>query len=186
MSFGITSFMTSRVQADNRIQPIIVARGTGNQIYNNLLYNNGAGLSQAYSIEVYHALNTEIYNNTIYNSGVDGILIDPEGDGTIVRNNIAYGHSSGDYVNNGTRSTADHNLLGTNPMFMNSAAGNFDLQSGSPALNSGMTLSSVTRDFRGTLRPQGNAYDIGAFEVSAGGTQTGAPAPPTGVRIVQN
>jgi len=40
----------------------------------------------------------------------------------------------------------------------------YHLQSSSPAINAGTTLSNVTDDFEGTNRPQGSAYDIGAFE----------------------
>mgnify|MGYP000143138663 CR=1 FL=1 len=39
------------------------------------------------------------------------------------------------------------------------------LLSGSPAINSGDTIGSILTDQRGTLRPQGSAYDRGAYEV---------------------
>jgi hypothetical protein len=35
---------------------------------------------------------------------------------------------------------------------------------GSPAIDVGQTLVDVTTDLEGTPRPQGNAYDIGAYE----------------------
>ena len=35
---------------------------------------------------------------------------------------------------------------------------------GSPAINAGVTLSTVTTDFDGVSRPQGGVYDIGAYE----------------------
>ena len=41
---------------------------------------------------------------------------------------------------------------------------NFHLKPGSPAANSGTTLSEVTNDFDGESRPQGTAYDMGCFE----------------------
>ncbi len=41
----------------------------------------------------------------------------------------------------------------------------FDLDAGDTlALNKGVTISTVTTDRLGTVRPQGSAYDIGAFE----------------------
>uniref|UniRef100_UPI003563440F right-handed parallel beta-helix repeat-containing protein n=1 Tax=Psychromonas sp. TaxID=1884585 RepID=UPI003563440F len=43
---------------------------------------------------------------------------------------------------------------------------NLRLQSGSPAINAGVSIIEVESDFDGTLRPQGAAYDIGAFEYS--------------------
>ncbi len=41
------------------------------------------------------------------------------------------------------------------------------LQASSPCIDAGITLSTVANDFNGTARPQGAAYDIGAFEASA-------------------
>jgi hypothetical protein len=38
------------------------------------------------------------------------------------------------------------------------------LQSSSPAIDAGLTISSVTNDYVGTARPHGSAYDIGAYE----------------------
>ena len=50
------------------------------------------------------------------------------------------------------------------PGFVNGAAGNFDLASGSVAIDKGMTLPTVTRDFNGRPRPLGLKPDPGAFE----------------------
>jgi hypothetical protein len=41
------------------------------------------------------------------------------------------------------------------------------LQASSPCINTGITLTTVTDDFNGTARPQGKAYDIGAFEAES-------------------
>jgi hypothetical protein len=38
------------------------------------------------------------------------------------------------------------------------------LQSSSPAIDAGLTISSVMNDYVGTARPHGSAYDIGAYE----------------------
>src|SRR5207302_55096 len=54
-----------------------------------------------------------------------------------------------------------------NPLFVNLAAGDFHLQSGSPLIDKGTTLSQVTNDYDGVSRPQGAGYDIGAFEYFA-------------------
>jgi hypothetical protein len=50
------------------------------------------------------------------------------------------------------------------PMFVNANAGDFHLKAGSPAVNVGVTLAEVAADIDGVVRPQGNAYDIGAYE----------------------
>jgi hypothetical protein len=39
------------------------------------------------------------------------------------------------------------------------------LQDNSPAVDAGATISSITTDQRGIARPQGLAYDIGAYEL---------------------
>jgi len=36
---------------------------------------------------------------------------------------------------------------------------------GSPATDAGLTLALVPNDYYGTSRPQGNGYDIGAYEL---------------------
>jgi hypothetical protein len=48
--------------------------------------------------------------------------------------------------------------------FVNAVAHNYKLAPGSPAIDAGITLSSVTTDRIGTIRPQGRAYDVGAYE----------------------
>jgi hypothetical protein len=48
--------------------------------------------------------------------------------------------------------------------FVNPAAGDFHLQSISPAVNQGVTLADVPDDMDGQARPGGTAYDIGADE----------------------
>jgi hypothetical protein len=50
------------------------------------------------------------------------------------------------------------------------------LQDNSPAVDAGATISSITTDQRGIARPQGLAYDIGAYElegVNGGGNNPG-------------
>ena len=51
-----------------------------------------------------------------------------------------------------------------NPLFVGLATGDFHLQSASALIDKGTTLSQVANDYDGVTRPQGSAYDIGAFE----------------------
>lgn len=64
-----------------------------------------------------------------------------------------------------------------------SGAEDFTLVSGSNALvDAGATLASVTSDLKGTSRPQGSSYDIGAIErVSAGGAASYSYSPSGGI-----
>ena len=49
-------------------------------------------------------------------------------------------------------------------LFVNAAAGNYHLSATSPAIDRGQSLSTVTTDFEGQLRPKGAASDVGADE----------------------
>lgn len=51
------------------------------------------------------------------------------------------------------------------------------LLAGSPAIDSGATISGLTTDQRGASRPQGSAYDLGAYEYSVLGEETPDPTP---------
>ena len=55
-----------------------------------------------------------------------------------------------------------HSVLG-NPNFLNPSQQNFHLKSVSPAIDQGTNVIVFT-DIEGNTRPQGEAYDIGAFE----------------------
>lgn len=48
--------------------------------------------------------------------------------------------------------------------FVGSATHNYQLSATSPAADYGTTLAEVTTDRQGTKRPQGSAYDVGAYE----------------------
>jgi hypothetical protein len=65
-------------------------------------------------------------------------------------------------------------------LFLNSSAGDYHLLSSSPALNIGVANFSSTNaptvDIEGAVRPQGTAFDVGAYEYSSGTT----PTPKTG------
>jgi hypothetical protein len=54
--------------------------------------------------------------------------------------------------------------VSTDPLFVNPNGLDFHLNSGSPAIDTGLSLPQVLNDFDGVSRPQGSGYDIGAFE----------------------
>jgi len=119
--------------------------------------------------------------------------------GVTIRNNLAYSSGSGGQAFivpgkaiEGVHYTQSDNIVNlSNPAFVNAPATlpsspNFHLTRRSPAIDKGLSLeqsratdtalpSTTTRiDFDGTPRPQGGAYDIGAYEYSAHG-DTQAP-----------
>ena len=78
-------------------------------------------------------------------------------------NNLSYRSDGQDLWTTNTYSH-ENDLWNIDPMFV--SATDYHLQAGSPAIDAGATVA-VTDDFDGNPRPQGQAYDIGAFEWSS-------------------
>jgi len=149
-----------------------VYHGTGNQVYNNIVYGNGSGGGDP-GIRV-HAPNTTVANNTVYNNRGAGIYVSSYSNSS-VKNNISYSNGGAAILNEVTGTILSNNLS-IDPKFVDPASGNFKLQTGSSAIDAGSTVSNVTKDFDGFARPQGAACDIGAHEYMAGSS---VPPPPT-------
>jgi hypothetical protein len=160
---GITSRLLQLTAA------IRVGGGAGNMAYNNLIYN---GYSMG--IEAVSA-NPVVFNNTVYGNGSWGILV---GANAVVKNNIAYNNArnqdgstdiggfnlSGSVVSNNlcgqTNTATPSGTCGVvgNPMFVDTASANFNLNFGSPAIDLGVIIpgfSPVSAD---------NAVDAGALQ----------------------
>jgi hypothetical protein len=105
------------------------------------------------------ASNTLVVNNTCVNTPGYGIY--SAATNTQITNNLLVGTAG--IVNMGTASLQT-NLTGGNPGFVNAAAKDFRILSGSSAIDAGTGVSAVTTDSIGTPRPRGRAYDVGAFE----------------------
>lgn len=166
----------------------IFTAGDNTLIYNNVIDSLGAADFDNIALWVWPSSNNVVVNNTLYGNAGDGIVLGYDGpaQNTIVRNNIVYQSGSNNYRNwNSSGTILDHNLFGTNPLFVNPASADFHLQSSSPAIDVGTTISVVTVDKDGVSRPQGGAYDVGAHERGSV-QQASPPAPPTGLRIVTN
>ncbi|HXI66078.1 MAG TPA: right-handed parallel beta-helix repeat-containing protein, partial [Gemmatimonadales bacterium] len=107
--------------------------------------------------------NAVIANNIFYQPLTAGVWFDG---GTTSNVTVEYNLTTGGTAaeGNGAGVTLSNNLDNTDPKFVDVGLFNFALQAGSPAIDAGVTLSYVTNDFLGASRPQGAAYDIGAFE----------------------
>jgi len=66
-----------------------------------------------------------------------------------------------------------HSVFGSDPLFVNAAAGDWSLDPASPAIDAGATLPPAGRDRLGILRPQAAGYDMGAFELVGAGPDVG-------------
>lgn len=168
----------------------------GGIIRNNVVYDNkGTGI---WSVNVNASKPTLIYNNTV--TGNDQMGLELSGR-SIARNNIAYQNAKsaqtyqiqvrgtslaeknlvgGNSFQVGTSESGveQNNLKNSNPFFVSPATKNFRIQAASPAVNSGLTLLQVLKDFDGQARPSG-AYDIGAYEFVSG-----LPKAPMGIRML--
>ncbi len=143
-------------------------------------------------------LNTRIENNIFYENSVklpspevQGIMFSSAGgSGHTIRNNLAFASGTGGtkFLGSGGSYTQSGNIVNTiNPKFVNAPATlpsspNFALASGSPAVDKGLTISSIKISYPGTTRPKGIAHDVGAYEHN--GSSSTTLAAPTSLQAV--
>jgi predicted outer membrane repeat protein len=111
----------------------------------------------------------EMLQCTVVYNGATGIWA--ASPGPILENSIVWGHSGGQVNSNVTASFCDIQggfpgsfIITNDPLFLDPAVTDFQLQAGSPCINKGFTLVSVTNDCLGQPRPFGGGWDIGAYE----------------------
>ncbi len=174
------------------------------EIYNNLFINTGLANWNDPAITLQgsnNKANIKIYNNTIYGySGSCAVNVSSNFGGTWeYRNNIVVDTNNLSFSCSNVKSptTASNNLwyhggdgnpasppswdnspLRSDPLFVNPGLGDFRLKEGSPAIDAGYN-TMVKRDIIGVYRPQGEAYDIGAYEYVK------HPSAPTNLRVLQ-
>jgi PKD repeat protein len=111
--------------------------------------------------------NVSVLNNTFYSAGTHrGLSISSVASNTTVRNNLL-APSGTMFSGTGSGLIADHNLTTASPHFVSATPferADFALQEDSPAVDYGTTIP-VFRDLFRAQRPQGDAYDVGAFEL---------------------
>ena len=152
---------------------ILVHSGRNNLIMNNVSYGNAEGIQLGGS-------QNKAYNNTVYGNRGKGIVYYASEQVEIV-NNIIYANGAAVVDDGGNAgATVSENLL-ADPGFVNAAAGDFHLTTGSPAVGAGASLSAVPTDLDGRLRA--NPPTVGAYEPGGGPTVATLPAP-TNLRIV--
>ena len=166
---------------------LIAGCSSGCRVYGNLVYGTvaGDGIRAAYG-----TVGATIYGNTVYGNSAAGIETYSDATGTLIKNNISFGNSGSSILDAGS-STMDHNYCSsgctgtgtinsaTDP-FVAKASFNFNLVSTSTAINAGATLGSpYNTDILSVVRPQGAAYDMGAYEFISSSLPTIAITSPT-------
>ena len=133
--------------------------------------------------------NVKVYNNTLFGNKEIGLLIygtTRDVTNVEIKNNIfdlTRMSSEAEHVSNGKGNTSlvlHNNLYWPKPLrlyklsdsapiigdphFVNPTEENFHILPGSAAIDKGIPLSDVSHDKDGVKRPQGTAFDLGAFE----------------------
>jgi len=165
---------------------------TGFKFYNNTFYNSGLNTGNALRFITADDKgvgdNGIVKNNIFIHCGAYGGDSDNYGwygqeggaTGLVAEYNYigkgpgaAWGSKSGFDGESGT------GLNGGDPKWVDYTNHNFHLSEGSAAINEGTTIDGFSDDKDGIARPQGVAWDIGAYEYSL------PPSPPQNLHIVQ-
>jgi hypothetical protein len=137
-------------------------QGESATIVNNIIDINGTDGIISTSIT------PKFLNNSIHNNTGDGIEI-ASGTTCIIRNNISF-MNGGTAIDDGCDSTTNETNLTTDPDWVDPDNGDFNLDTGSAAIDTGTVDTDSSPDIFGFIRPiDGDAdlsadYDIGAVE----------------------
>ncbi|MFA4817194.1 MAG: choice-of-anchor Q domain-containing protein [Parcubacteria group bacterium] len=131
-------------------------------IQNNIFYQTG-GATNRYAISCYAA---EDFSNII------------------VRNNLRDSSTAAYHpdCNNFLTYISDSSNIQSDPLFTNATGDNYTLQAGSLARDNGISTNAPAADYLGVARPQGAAFDIGAYEYVSE-SDTTPPAAPSGLNL---
>jgi len=77
-----------------------------------------------------------------------------------------------------------HGINGGDPKFVNYDGNDFHLRAGSPAIDKGATIAGFNKDKDGNIRPQGAAWDIGAYEFMSSTEKHSLPGPPPNLKLL--
>jgi hypothetical protein len=142
--------------------------GQGYQLDHNVSWNTG---SYGYKLNASggngQSLNNLVYNNS-YAPGTPATEAGQVNDatGSVIENNV-YSWGGQDYETGVANATVSHNLSGySDPQYVNPSVNDYHLQSTSPAVNAGVTISGVTTGAVGA--PDEGAYEVGGLDWIAG------------------
>ncbi|MFN8453368.1 MAG: choice-of-anchor Q domain-containing protein [Anaerolineae bacterium] len=158
---GVWAWQSTLTSTNDIIARNFDGIGAGNQttmvLYNDTLYNNG-------DIGVSSFLNsTVLVINTIVYSHQQGLL--ENGSGTTLIGNYNLATNIENYAGGASGNPAN-DIIDQNPLLRAPLNDDFHLNSGSPAIDAGVSAGAPAMDFEGDSRPQLSGIDIGADEFS--------------------
>ena len=176
--FGVTVINADHILLENLVvyeagYAVAVAGQVGDIfILNNTFYTNPAD-GPAFGIVLIpdsgYGASITIENNIIAHATI-GIFLTSLDQGGVPPEVHDYNDLWNNQTNYGNVSAGAHDIT-SNPLFVNAAGGDFRTSSTSPVIDAGTTppigpdgKPLVTQDINGVSRPQGAAYDIGAYE----------------------
>lgn len=123
------------------------------------VFNNASGTSA--TINVYNSIfgeNTSLLpsNKPFWNGSATASM-------NIYHSDLELATCAANAAGPGTITCNAGTIFAENPLFVNPGANDFHLVAGSPAIDAGLAIL-VTEDLDGNVRPQGNAFDMGAYE----------------------
>ena len=166
---------------------MVIRGGTNIYVVNNTMVNVDAGVNMPPGSAAVHYYNNILFNRTnastydLYTEG--SVSLD-------VKNNMF-----GTNARFGNASSGTAAILG-DPAFVNTAGGDYHLQTTSRAIDAGLTSDVYTtflnrygldirKDADGKTRPAGAAWDLGRYESGAtGAAPPAAPSAPVNLRIL--
>ena len=138
-------------------------------VYNNTLINKqGDNAFFALLVENMFGGTITVENNLIFGPNATGAM-SLTGVTVVANNNITHDGTGDDYGGTGAQVNVD-----PEDVFTDFSSGDYSLKLASLAIDAGKTIPAISVDNVGTSRPQGVAFDIGAYEYPQ------APPPPTG------
>ena len=173
-------------------QGLMASNVEGTDTSDFLFTNNVFAHGGAWGLCVEDVPRVVVLNNTFYDIAYHGAGFRGVSTGNVVENNIFAQISSSYWAEEDSEVAGDYNLifdanepdapgpndlLDTDPRFVDPEHNDFRLEAESPAVDSGNAREEVDHDLTGLARPQGQGWDIGAYEYSDGsGGSAGAPA----------